>query len=522
MRCSRLAASSSRESIGGRVVALGVLATALLLVNARARLADADLNALLKGWRGWDDLAVAAGYAASGDFPVAPYRITNRFRRDTDDFFAFRDGLLSAVKNQGIRPAQFWRTLPPASVVSGELSIARRFDDAGRGLLLGLGFRLARGVSPFLLTWLSVLAAIPLLAWIALEFHASGQAVAGWVFLAAVSGSGFVLDMLTLGYSASGFYVMSLLLIVPLAVHAIFGVPTARGTLLRAVLAGLVFAWCAASRSACLLALGGLAAALYWAARRTQSSRRALLAAASLAALLLPFALLQLEIGRLGAQTVERRGLRRPPRQAHDIWITLWQGLGDFDRSKGHVYLDKAGEIAVLAAGGDQRLSERSERIMRGLVLGDIRRDPIWYAGILLRRLDATLTLRKLWPWAPRDGASFARATHPSEGVTDSYYEMTARADMFRVGSRVFEAPVLPLLLPSLLLVIGSLVGPPRLRGQARLSLGALALLAFGALPTPILITTASAFEAQCFVLVHLLGLALLAAWLTLALRGAR
>jgi hypothetical protein len=514
-----LAASS--RSIAGRAAALGVLAIALLVINVRARLADADLNALLKGWRGWDDLAVATGYAASGDFPVAPYRITNRFRRDTDDFFAFRDALQSAVQGHGIRPAQFWRTVPPPSVVSGELSIARRFDDAGRGRLLGLGFRLGGGVSPFLLTWLSVLAVIPLVAWTAYEFHATGQAVAGWLFLAAFACSGFVLDMLTLGYSASGFYVMSLMLIVPLAVYAIFGIPTVRGTLLRAALAGLIFAWCAASRSACLLALGGLVAAFFWAARRTPSSRRALLLAGSVAALLLPYALLQLEIGRLGAETVERRGLRRPPRQAHDIWITLWQGLGDFDRSKGHVYLDKAGEIAVLAAGGDQRLSERSERIMRGLVLGDIRRDPVWFAGILLQRLEATVTLRKLWPWAPRDGASFARATHPSQGVTDSYYEMTARADMFRVGGRVYEAPVLPLLVPSLLLGIGSLVGPARLRGQARLSLAALAFLALGALPTPVLITTASAFEAQCFVLVHLLGFAFCVSWLTLA-RGAR
>ena len=498
-----------------------MLATALLLVNANARLSGADLDGLLKGWRGWDDLAVASGYAASRDFPVAPYRINNRFRRDTEDFLAFRAAMQSAVKNHGIRPTQFWRTLPAAGVISGELSIARRFDDAGRGLLLSLAFRLAGGVSPFLLSWLSVLAVIPLLAWLAYEFHANGQAAAGWLFLAAFSCSGFALDMLTLGYSASGFYVMSLLLIVPLAVYAVFGAPTASGTLLRAALAGIVFAACAASRSACLLALGGLGAALLWAASRTPSARRRLLFCASIAALLLPYALLQVEIGRLGAQTIERRGLRRPPRQAHDIWITLWQGLGDFDRSKGHVYLDKAGEIAVKAAGGDQRLSERSERIMRGLVLDDIRRDPLWYLDILFQRLDATLTLRKLWPWAPRDGVSFARSTDPSEGVTDTYYEMTARADMFRLGGRVFEAPVLALLLPSVLLGLGSLIGPSALRGHARRCLAALALVALGALPTPILITTASAFEAQSVVLVHLLGLAFFVSWLKLGVRAA-
>src|SRR5262249_57021699 len=128
--------------------------------------------------------------------------------------------------------------------------------------------------------------------------------------------------------------------------------------------------------------------------------------------------------------------------------ITRGRGLGDSDRTRGQVFLDQAGEEAVLREGARQRLSARSEAILRDLVLRDIREDPGWYAGILLRRVGATLTLRKLWPWGPWGGRSFAPSTAPEEGVTDNYYQLTAQADWLVLGGPPLQLPPAPILLP--------------------------------------------------------------------------
>jgi hypothetical protein len=227
-------------------------------------------------------------------------------------------------------------------------------------------------------------------------------------------------------------------------------------------------------------------------------------------ALLVPYALLASHLRRLAVDTAERHNVRRLPPQEHDTWITLWQGLGDFDREKDHVWLDKAGENAVLAAGGDRRLSAKSERILRGLIVRDILDDPLWYAGILIRRLVATTLQRKLWPWGPGAGHSMVPADDGHEGVMDNYYNMLAHSDMFSLGARGIELPVWPLVLPGAALLL--VVAVPRLgrwRPTLRADAAALSCLALGALPVPVLITTASAFEAESFMLVHLLALAL-------------
>jgi hypothetical protein len=52
-----------------------------------------------------------------------------------------------------------------------------RYDDSGRPLLLSLGFRLLGGVSPYLLFWLALLAAIPVLGWAAWEMHEAREAI---------------------------------------------------------------------------------------------------------------------------------------------------------------------------------------------------------------------------------------------------------------------------------------------------------------------------------------------------------
>ncbi len=184
-------------------LALATLGGALLVHNARATITSeepgAQLEAGLSGFRGWDDIAIAAAHHVSGDYAVACYEIANRNRRDRPDFQAFRDALLRELRRARIRPQQFWRTIDGAAFADGERVLARRWDDPGRALLLALGFQALGGVAPFLLSWLGVLAALPVLAWLGGELACAGRVVAGAALLVLVAASACVVDVLRLG-----------------------------------------------------------------------------------------------------------------------------------------------------------------------------------------------------------------------------------------------------------------------------------------------------------------------------------
>lgn len=257
---------------------------------------------------------------------------------------------------------------------------------------------------------LAVLALLPVLAWTLFEFRAAGHAVAGTIFVLAVSCSAFVLDLLSLGYSAAGVHLVGLLTLVPLATYAVLGQPTVRGLLFRAGIAGCLLGPCVLCRGTGLLFLPGFALALAIGATRVSFATHAIL----------------------------------PP-------------------------------------------------------------------GLM-----ATVSLHKLWPWARRDGTSIVPASSPNEGVTDNYYLMTAQADWLTLGRWTGEAPIALLLAPTLLLLAAASVpvawtrlGP--LAARARQALPLLACVALAALPTPVFITTATAFETECFVVVHFLALAFMA-----------
>ena len=56
------------------------------------------------------------------------------------------------------------------------------------------------------------------------------------------------------------------------------------------------------------------------------------------------------------------------PAQHHDVWAAVWEGLGDFDRTKGHVWSDPVAEEHVRALGAPARLSDEGMAIMRAEV----------------------------------------------------------------------------------------------------------------------------------------------------------
>lgn len=502
-----------------------LIVSALFLANAAFRIGGGAPEELFRYWRSSDDFAIAAGFAGRGEFPVAPYRVRDTVRREKDPrFLAYRERLFQEMTAGQILPLRFWRTLPPLSLSPDrQWRAAERFDDGGRALLLGLCYVALGGAAPYLLFWLGVLLAVPLLALIFLEFSAAGQGWAGAAFILTLSCSTFFLDLLALGYSAVGFHVLALLVLVSLSVYSTLGKVTVRGLVLRSAGVGVLLAVFALARGTVPTLLPAFAVSLGLGLLRATRKgagtgkklrvRQASLLGLALLLLTAPYVLMNLAVDSMVRSTMTARGRPMMPRY-HDPALLIWKGLGDFDREKGYEFRDKAGERAIISSSETGDAARAQEIHLRTVILTDIREDPLWYATILVKRARSTIFLSKLWPYGPRDGISIVPAASANEGVTDSYYTLAAQADWISLGPWTREVPISFLLLPSVLVLLVALLGRahPFLAeagGRARTALPLLVVLALGVLPTPVLITTATALEPQCFVFVHLLALSL-------------
>jgi hypothetical protein len=495
-----------------------VVAAATLALNAEASIARIPVPP----WdhlstRFWQDTHLAQGLYLFGEFPVSANQVV-RYRDEggVPRFAEERPHLTRATEEVEIRRWQFWRVVRENRFRRpAPREIVDRYDDSGRPLFVGLGYRVLGGIAPYLIFWLGVLVAVPLLAWCAFEMAAAGRPVGAAALVLLAGMSPFLADAATMTYSTAGFHVLAVLAAVPIATFALLGpAVTARGLVLRAALAGIALAVCILVRGGALLTVGGPVLAILAAGGRLPGARgrRAGAVAAAVALLFLPYLCARMAVGQLLQRTVEHYGRATLPPQRHALWFGMWTGLGDFDRRYGHQWLDAAASAAAVAAGGTPLRRDgydpANEPILRRLVVGAIEADPAWYAGILVRRALATATQRKLWPWPPLGGRSLAPPAHPNEGVIDSYYSLVTPADRVGVRGAQMELPVPLLAAPAAL----ALVAPFFKRGHHRLA-EALALVAVvaAALPLPVLITTAGAVEPQAFVIVYWLGVALLA-----------
>jgi hypothetical protein len=411
--------------------------------------------------------------------------------------------LLDAERRVGLRPWQFWRTLPTDPPARPGPIVPRSNDDVGRARLTELGFRMLGGVAPFLPLWLAALACLPVLLWTVGEMAQAGHPGAGAAFAVACASSPFFVESMALPYSAFGFYLVGLLAITAFAVYAFMRPPDARGFLLRAFVLGPVLAVCALCRDGILLALPGLLLALVLGARRIARGRRSwLLAGLALAAAALPYAVVR-------------------PATHHEMWTGVWEGLGDYDHTKGHVWSDTVAVKRLTDAGLDagvpagvemfdrELASPEKEAFFRQLVLDDVRSDPLWYLGILGRRVVATVTQGELLVLGGRSARSEQARRGPeapippNQGRIRFFYRLVPTADSIGIGPWRLTLPL------AVLWVLGAafLGGAARERSR-RSALAVAACVACAALPLPVLITTAGALETEAFILVYFLAFA--------------
>jgi len=467
----------------------------LAFFNAAALRVHWDLDDIGTSRRYWEDMTVAFSLYETRDWGPTPVL-------SIDDAMAeriyrrLRQLVPQAAARSDLRPWEFWRTVEFRSFRNIAPFELRFSDDTGRSRLSFLGFRGLGGIAPYLPLWLPFLAFVPLAFWIMVESFRCREGTAGILFLLLAASSAYLLEALTLPYSAAGFHLLAALIIVPLSLFASGPPPSASGVWLRVGLTAIalhVAAWC---RSSSIIAMPPAALLLLIALFRAEAGaslkRRALLALVLLGALAAPRAL--------------------APRQAHELWVGMWEGLGDFDREYGHVWSDPGARVTLDQEGYVMERrgpywTEESEAIFRRLVLKDIQAHPVWYAQILLRRTVATITQWRLWPTARDSGWTYQPSQHPAEGVTDTYYNFVKTADVFTASGRTWEAPLWSFWVAAGLFFA---LAFHRRSAESRRRLAVTSSFAVSALLMPVAVTTSSGMETQVFVFTFFLCAAFL------------
>jgi hypothetical protein len=412
--------------------------------------------------------------------------------------------LLGEEQRLGMKPWQFWRVVPDLPPARPGLVRHRSNDDVGRAWLSTLAFRLRGGIAPFLPLWLALFACLPVLAWLGWELWQAGHGLAASLFAIGIGCSCYVVETLALANSAFGFYLVGLIAVGAFSTYMFLRAPNPRGLLLRAAVLGVALGICALCRAGVVLFLPGVLLALLLGVQRIGKHRLALVAAA-MVLVVLPY------------------GLVRPPSH-HEVWTGVWEGLGDYDRTMGHVWADRVALKLLLDAGFDRDVapdveiydrdigSPEKEAFFRGLVWRDVRADPIWYFQILLRRLVATVTEDELLVMggrAPR-GELALRGPNapiaPNQGNIRFFYRLVPTADWFGLGPRRLALPL------SMLWIVGASFVAIAARSPAWRPAGLVVLCtACSALVLPVAITTAGALEPQAFIIVYILAGAFLA-----------
>jgi hypothetical protein len=415
-----------------------------------------------------------------------------------------------------IRPWQFWRTLRRNPLQRPGRVIHRRNDDVGRAWLTAFGFRLLGGVAPFLLFWLAAFLCVPVLIWVVWELVNANHAAAGVSFAFLFACSPFFVESMAAPYVAIGFYFVAILVVVAISVSMLMG--NNQSCLLftlRMLAAGLILAVCAVCRNGTVLLLPGILLAMVLGVRRFQSGRQD--SSTNTRARSWGRHRQRTALYLWGLVLVIGPYLLVRPAKQHEIWLGVWQGLGDYDRTKGHVWADHVALRVFLKAGFDRDVPrhvpiyERNvgaperEAFFRDRVLASVLCDPLWYLRILGRRFFAVVTQTKLYQLGAQRDPALIQPLAPNEGKIVFYYGRVTTADWMGLAAIRRVVPLPALWCVGLIFLSSNALNYRDRRSRAALNLTACVSLSI--MVMPVLITTASAFETQAFMLVYFLAL---------------
>ena len=408
-----------------RSLLVAILAEAVIVWNTGSVLRERGAMVLdLESRRFWEDLSLAVGYYKTGDLPVS-YDAVERWKDATGgSYYRERGGALTrGAVRAGLSPWHFWRTVPPRHHDRLAFELFPRFDDSGRPLLLGYGFRLLGGVAPFLLYWLGALLAFPLLWALAFEIDRSGRPLAAALATLSLGFSAFLGDALSMSYSAAGFHVLGVLLLSAFAASTCLRAPRPGALFLKALLAGIVFAVLVACRGGALLLGPGFVIAALVGAAKAGAWRPALgLWGVACFLLFLPTVVLKQGIERLTERTFASRSRGAAPPQHHAVWFGIWTGLG---LSGTLIALTLAYAIRFLAVSlgsveaGLERISPNLDAAARAL--GEVTEDiligsnePITYdPSAWMARLQSPAVAEYLGPTGVRDASRLLSRIRP-------------------------------------------------------------------------------------------------------------
>jgi hypothetical protein len=472
-------------------VFVGMIAASILVFHAAA-VRDVELAELPSIWRYMDDLALATQSCLRWKFGSQWQRSKEAPLPAEQATPVFQSLLQRRASRLSIRPHEFWRNVPFTPFTRQMPPILPPpLEDGGRASLMAIGFMLLGGVSPYLGLWLGALLTGPALIWCGLELGRTRGTIAAGVLVFLLAFSPFIVESLTLPHSAVAFYFLALLVLLALACHCVLSARlTWPGFALRAAVAALVFAMGTICRATTFALLPAFLIALHLGVRRLviKAPRRPRIWILTLAAAVLFFV----------PYTIMR------PERYHNIWVSVWQGLGDYGEDRGYSWSDDVMERHIQQQGqtrpytNPRDVDHEHERLIRRLLIDDISAHPLWYGSILVRRFAATVMMNHLLPWGPLDGESLRQPRH--------HYKYTTPADWMGLAKRNVELPVQLYWAPAIGLLAAWIVGRFRGKGgRGRLSdsLGVLGIMAAATLPSPVLISTSAGIETQAFVLVY-------------------
>lgn len=474
-----------------RALLLTGLVIAVAFTNAAFLRAHWDLDNIGTSRRYWEDLTVAFSLHETRDWGPTPSQSIDGAAA-SHIYNRLRELLPKAEEREMLRPWEFWRTVRFRGFVDIAPFELRFSDDTGRARLSAWAFASLGGVAPYLPIWLPFLFFVPVAFWVVVEGLRCREAPAVVLFLVLLSSSPYFLEALTLPYSAVGFHLLAGLTLVPLTFFALGPPPTRSGVWLRVVAATTMIHIATLCRSSCVIFLPFAAVLLLIALFRSEAAlplrRRLLLAFLLLCVVAAPRAL--------------------APKQAHEMWVGMWEGLGDFDRAYGHEWSDPAARRALDREGYVMQKrgpywTPESEAIFRRLVLEHIRTDPAWYVSILGRRVLATVTQARLWPTVRETGMSYRPAKHPGEGFVETYYNFVTTADGFTFFGRRWEAPLWVFWAAAIAFLLNTLLNARQEAPRRRIAV--FSVFALSALLLPVAVTTLSGIETQFIMVGYLL-----------------